>query len=55
MTLERAENPVIDDADERVTLYLKNLKMLWLLGTVPWETAKPEVPEVIPRNRSDAA
>ena len=29
-------NPIIDDEDEKVSLYLKNIEMLWQLGSRPW-------------------
>jgi hypothetical protein len=32
--LEDPENHIIDDKDERVSLYLNNLRMLWRLGSV---------------------
>jgi hypothetical protein len=33
VALENASNSIIDDDDEKVTLYLSNLQMLWHLGT----------------------
>ena len=35
VTLESPKNPIIDDEDEKVGLYLRNLTMLWQLGTKP--------------------
>jgi hypothetical protein len=34
VALGSAKNPIISDEDEKVNLYLKNLEMLWQLGTV---------------------
>jgi hypothetical protein len=33
VTLGSPRNPIIDDDEEKVSLYLKNLEMLWQLGT----------------------
>jgi Bacterial RNA polymerase, alpha chain C terminal domain len=34
VSVESASNPIIDDESEKVSLYLKNLEMLWRLGNV---------------------
>jgi hypothetical protein len=39
--LGSARNPIISDEDEKVNLYLKNLEMLWQLGTVARQPQKP--------------
>ena len=44
VTLESPKNPIIDDEDEKVGLYLKNLKMLWQLGTGAGRSRKPGTP-----------
>lgn len=41
VTLESAKNPIISDEDGKVSLYLKNLEMLWQLGTVAKRPKKP--------------
>jgi hypothetical protein len=41
VALESAKNPIIDAEDEKVSLYLKNLDMLWQLGTVERQPQKP--------------
>jgi hypothetical protein len=35
-----AENPIISDGTGKVNLYLKNLEMLWQLGTVPRQVSR---------------
>jgi hypothetical protein len=40
VALESAKNPIISDDDEKVSLYLKNLEMLWQLGTLPRQPQK---------------
>jgi hypothetical protein len=35
------ENPIIGDDGEKVSLYLKNLEMLWQLGIVARRPQKP--------------
>ncbi len=41
VALGSARNPIIGDEDEKVNLYLKNLEMLWQLGTVARQPQKP--------------
>jgi hypothetical protein len=39
-------NPVIDDTDEKVSLYLRNLEMLWQLGSPLPESAQEAIPDL---------
>jgi hypothetical protein len=39
--LGSARKPIISDEDEKVSLYLTNLEMLWQLGTVAIQPRKP--------------
>jgi hypothetical protein len=41
VALGGASNPIIHDQDEKVSLYLGNLEMLWQLGTVTQQRRKP--------------
>jgi hypothetical protein len=41
VALGSASNPIIDDEGEKVSLYLKNLEMLWQLGTDTIQRRKP--------------
>ncbi len=41
VALGSAQNPIIDAEDEKVSLYLKNLEMLWQLGAVEKQPQKP--------------
>jgi Bacterial RNA polymerase, alpha chain C terminal domain len=42
VTLGSADNPIIQDENEKVGLYLKNLEMLWKLGLEPWKLLKDD-------------
>ena len=37
VTLDSNDNSIIDDEGDKVRLYLKNVEMLWRLGTTPEE------------------
>jgi hypothetical protein len=41
VALGGASNPIIHDEDEKVSLYLRNLEMLWQLGIVTQQGRKP--------------
>jgi hypothetical protein len=41
VVLGSTKNPIISDEDEKVSVYLKNLEMLWQLGTAARQPQKP--------------
>jgi hypothetical protein len=40
VALASVGNPIISDEGQKVSLYLRNLEMLWRLGIAPWELQK---------------